>query len=273
MRTVVVRTAHVIALMASLAGASAAVAGECRTVSGETFTSAQPATPFTMAVKGCAASPAPRPTSRGGLSPLLQLYDAPGASVDVRPKAAVRGVARTVVIVPRNRGREAAVRPPIGRRTSAPPRVVRAGRPGPYTRASVSNGAVLAVARAYDIDPAFLAAVVNQESRGRADALSPKGARGPMQLMPGTAARYGVRGAALGDPVVNLAVGAVHLKALQRRYGNNLPLILAAYNAGEGAVERRGRHVPPFRETRGYVGGILDSYGRLIAHPAAFAMR
>ena len=272
MRTVVARTAPAIALIAGLAGAGATVAGECRTVSGDTFTSAQPATPFTMAVKGCAASPAPRPASRGGLSPLLQLYDAPGASVDVRPKAAVRGVARTVVIVPR-RGRDAVVRSPLGRRTPAPPRVVRAGRPGPYTRASVSNGAVLAVARAYDIDPAFLAAVVNQESRGRADALSPKGARGPMQLMPGTAARYGVRGAALGDPVVNLAVGAVHLKALQRRYGNNLPLILAAYNAGEGAVDRRGRHVPPFRETRGYVGGILDSYGRLIARPAAFALR
>jgi soluble lytic murein transglycosylase-like protein len=66
---------------------------------------------------------------------------------------------------------------------------------------------------------------------------------------------------------VNLAAGAAYLKSLQRRYGDNLPLILAAYNAGEGAVARYHRRIPPYRETAGYVSGVLGRYRQAIVAP------
>ncbi len=78
--------------------------------------------------------------------------------------------------------------------------------------------------------------------------------------MPTTAARLGAAPRTISDPVVNLSLGAIYLKTLQRRYGNNLPLILSAYNAGEGAVDRHGRRIPPYRETQAYVAGILNDY-------------
>jgi soluble lytic murein transglycosylase-like protein len=87
-----------------------------------------------------------------------------------------------------------------------------------------------------------------------------------MQLMPATAARFGVGQAhALHDSGTNLAVSAAYLKTLQQRFGNDLPLVLAAYNAGEGAVERHGRRIPPYAETQGYVTSVLDKYRRLRA--------
>ena len=122
------------------------------------------------------------------------------------------------------------------------------------------------VGDAYRIDPAFLAAVVNVESRANPAARSAKGALGLMQVMPATARRFGVVTAAeLSDPAANLRVGAAYLKQLQRLYGNNLPLVLAAYNAGEGAVERHGRRTPPYPETVGYVARVLDRYRAALA--------
>lgn len=120
--------------------------------------------------------------------------------------------------------------------------------------------AVAAVARAYDIDPAFLAAIIQVESRQNPAAVSPKGAVGLMQVMPSTARRFGLTPARLTDPLDNLSVGAVYLKSLQQRYGDNLPLVLAAYNAGEGAVERHHRRPPPYRETTGYIANVLGRY-------------
>lgn len=126
---------------------------------------------------------------------------------------------------------------------------------------------IAAVGRDFDIDPGFLAAVMHVESRGNPKAVSPKGARGLMQLMPATASRMGVSDpiVALDDPVVNLRAGAAYLKTLQKRFGNNLDLVLAAYNAGEGAVMKYGRKVPPYRETQGYVTSVMDRYRGLRA--------
>jgi soluble lytic murein transglycosylase-like protein len=82
-----------------------------------------------------------------------------------------------------------------------------------------------------------------------------------MQVMPATAARFGVGHAgALHEVPTNLEVSAAYLKTLQARFGNNLPLVLAAYNAGEGAVERYGRRIPPFAETQSYVKQVLAKY-------------
>jgi len=124
--------------------------------------------------------------------------------------------------------------------------------------------AVDEVARSYDIDPLLLHAIARVESRHNPAAVSHAGARGLMQVMPATAGRFGVHAPGrLHDAPVNLEVSAAYLKTLQRRFGNDLTLVLAAYNAGEGAVERHGRRVPPYAETRGYVHQVLGQYSLL----------
>ena len=136
-----------------------------------------------------------------------------------------------------------------------------AAAPAP-PRANDAVGAVrsaigLAAAR-YALRREVLEAVAWQESRLRADAVSPKGAVGVMQLMPGTARDLGVDPF---DPVQNVAGGAAYLAQLLRRYGGDLRLSLAAYNAGPGAVDRYG-DVPPYAETRRYVAGVLARLGQ-----------
>ncbi|MFT4194119.1 lytic transglycosylase domain-containing protein [Ottowia sp.] len=116
-------------------------------------------------------------------------------------------------------------------------------------------------ARAHDIDPLLLHAIARVESRHQPRAVSHAGAHGLMQVIVPTARRFGVGEAqALHDPQTNLQVSARYLKTLQQRFGNDLPLVLAAYNAGEGAVEKHGRRVPPYRETQGYVRKVLSEY-------------
>ena len=114
-----------------------------------------------------------------------------------------------------------------------------------------------AAARKHHLDPALVLAVVSVESAFRPDAVSPKGAQGLMQLMPGTAASLGVRDPF--DPEQNLDGGARYLRGLVEQYGGNLMKALAAYNAGSGAVSRHGG-VPPYRETREYVKRVLRRY-------------
>jgi polyhydroxyalkanoate synthesis regulator phasin len=107
-------------------------------------------------------------------------------------------------------------------------------------------------ARRQGIDPALVRRVVNQESGGRTDAVSPKGARGPMQLMPGTARELGVNPA---DPLDNIRGGVKYLKKQLDTFGTP-ELALAAYNAGPGAVRRAGG-VPQYRETQNYVRSVM----------------
>lgn len=121
---------------------------------------------------------------------------------------------------------------------------------------------VQSASQRHQLDPTLVAALMYVESRYRPDARSPKGALGLMQLMPSTAARYGVRSAAdLLDPRTNIDVGVRHLRTLHDRYDGRLALMLAAYNAGEGAVERYGQRVPPFAETEAYVRRITALVG------------
>lgn len=112
-------------------------------------------------------------------------------------------------------------------------------------------------ARRHGIDVGLLRAVAWTESRGRNDAVSPKGARGVMQLMAATAAELGVDPR---DPVSNINGGAAYL-ARQLATFRDVPLALAAYNAGPGAVMRY-RGVPPYAETRDYVDKIMRRWSR-----------
>jgi hypothetical protein len=126
--------------------------------------------------------------------------------------------------------------------------------------------AVTAAAQAYDLDPLLLHAIAHVESRHGATAVSPAGARGVMQMMPATARRFGVADErTLFDADTNLRASAAYLRTLFLRYGENVHLVLAAYNAGEGAVDRNGRNVPPYPETQAYVRDVLAIYRRLQA--------
>lgn len=111
------------------------------------------------------------------------------------------------------------------------------------------------VALKHDVDASIVRAVMRQESGGNARAVSRAGAMGLMQLMPGTANALGVRDPF--DPEQNLDGGVRYLKGLLERFGS-LPLALAAYNAGPGAVRRYGG-VPPFKETQRYVRSIMGA--------------
>ena len=119
----------------------------------------------------------------------------------------------------------------------------------------------------FGVDPYLIFCVMEQESHFNAGAVSPMGARGLMQLMPGTAARFGVRNS--HDPAQNIAGGTRFLKQLLGRFGGRVDLVLASYNAGEGAVLKYGRRVPPYRETRNYVRKISSRYGNVAHAPAA----
>jgi len=112
-------------------------------------------------------------------------------------------------------------------------------------------------AKRHGLDPALVLAVVSVESGFRPEAVSPKGAQGLMQLMPATAASLGVADAF--DAAANVEGGARHLGALVARYGGDLKKALAAYNAGEGAVDQY-RGIPPYGETRSYVSKVLSRY-------------
>lgn len=132
--------------------------------------------------------------------------------------------------------------------------------------------------KAHGVDYELLKAVIATESGFDARAVSPKGAVGLMQVMPATAQRYGVKDDArastakkLADPRTNIRTGARYLRHLLDLFPGQLELALAAYNAGEGAVQRAGNRIPNYRETQNYVKTVLQLYGLL--KPPKLAVR
>lgn len=129
------------------------------------------------------------------------------------------------------------------------------------------------------LDLELLKALIVTESGFDARAVSPKGAVGLMQLMPTTAMRYGVKADKhgrvedkLADPRTNIQAGAQLLHELMLRYDGQLDLVLAAYNAGAGAVKRAGNRVPPYKETQNYVKTITQLY-TLLQPPPSVALQ
>src|SRR6202142_738812 len=115
------------------------------------------------------------------------------------------------------------------------------------------------------VEPNLLRAVIVVESGFNSRAVSKRGAVGLMQLMPATASRYGVSNPF--DPKQNVRAGARYLKFLIDRFGQDIRLALAAYNAGEEAVDRNGGRIPPFAETMAYVPRVMKIYRMLAEQP------
>lgn len=136
-----------------------------------------------------------------------------------------------------------------------------AGRPANYGQYNVNrqkySPIINDVALRYRLDHKLIHAVVRAESSYDPQAKSPKGAVGLMQLMPGTAERYGVRDRY--NPAQNVTGGVRYLRDLLLQF-NDVRLALAAYNAGEGAVIKYGRKIPPYKETQTYVRRVLRFY-------------
>ena len=126
---------------------------------------------------------------------------------------------------------------------------------------------ILDSGRRNSVDPLLLYAIMHQESTFKARAMSNKGARGLMQLMPGTAARFGVT--SIWDPKQNIEGGTRYMRFLLDKFEGDVKLALAGYNAGEGAVMKYGYRIPPYSETQEYVRRISKRY-ELIRDPLAY---
>jgi hypothetical protein len=136
----------------------------------------------------------------------------------------------------------------------------------PLTEKTPFQKLIRDAAARYNLDPNLIHSVISIESNFNPKAVSPKNARGLMQLMPRTAQLMGVKDAF--DPGQNIDGGSHYLSDLLKKYGNDLTLALAAYNAGPDSVDKYGRRVPPYLETMKYVQRIAKTYAKLKADAA-----
>jgi Transglycosylase SLT domain len=237
----------------------------CTTEDGVSFLTATPDR-YSLSVVQCQALP----TSEAiGDTPLSNLHDSD--SFKTSPNTEQKGYSDQMRLYD---GTPDVILSPVVRRQSKKPKFnVKKYSPdasSALVAASVNeqlpySDVMMTIGQQYKIDPLFLQAIAKAESGHNMMAISPVGARGLMQLMPSTARQYKrfSHVSDLHDPLTNVSIGAAHLKSLQSRYGNDLTLILAAYNAGEGAVAKYGNNVPPFRETKQYVVKVLKNYDNL----------
>ncbi len=166
-------------------------------------------------------------------------------------------------VISTSRGEWQLIAPREGRQVRSASVPVPAGSTGLPFRVNETNRQQYApyitrIATQHGIDPYLVHAVISAESAFNPNAVSPAGAMGLMQLMPATAERFGVSNAF--DPVANIEGGVRYLRWLLNHFNNDVQLALAGYNAGENAVIRHGRQIPPFAETQTYVPRVLRFY-------------
>ena len=136
-------------------------------------------------------------------------------------------------------------------------------KPSTSRNVNAYNSLIGAAASKYNLDAGILKAIMHTESSFNPNTRSPVGAQGLMQLMPKTAKRFGVTNSL--DPAQNIEGGAKYYRYLLDKYDRNIPIVLAAYNAGEGNVDKYGG-IPPFRETRDFVRKVMGRYNALYAN-------
>jgi soluble lytic murein transglycosylase-like protein len=160
---------------------------------------------------------------------------------------------------------------PAGTSNAAAPATLRSAAPAPSLRMAAASALdsfstgdanvdrfIIESSNRHGVDPLLIYSIMHRESSFKKFALSNKGARGLMQLMPATAARLGVRD--IFDPQQNIEGGVKYIRILLNMFDDDVRLALAGYNAGEGAVLKYGRSVPPYRETQEYVRRISERY-------------
>jgi hypothetical protein len=162
-------------------------------------------------------------------------------------------------------GQLAGVRNPGDYRLRAPAARRSDWRDNPQLLRKPFHAQVNEAARANEVDPALVHAVIAAESNYNPKAISGKGAIGLMQVMPDTGRRYGMKTKDLYAPAKNIAVGVRYLAELIAMFDGNLELAIASYNAGENAVIRFGNRIPPYPETRAYVPRVMRYYAALRA--------
>lgn len=138
-------------------------------------------------------------------------------------------------------------------------------------RVALYTGLIRNFARIYNLPEPLVMAVIQTESRFNPNALSHKGAVGLMQVMPSTAKQIGIMGD-LKDPQTNIDAGCRYLSMMMNRFEGQLPLALAAYNAGPEAVVYAGNKVPDFPETKGYVTNVMDLMTRFKSPGTVFVV-
>ncbi|HEX8354253.1 MAG TPA: lytic transglycosylase domain-containing protein [Pyrinomonadaceae bacterium] len=210
----------------------------------------------------------------GGVSVETHAQPAPAT----RPRRALKLTARGVPAPAAAAGKSAAAATPAALSSNAAP-AAPAAAPAPSLRMAAASaldgfstgdasvdGFIVDSSRRYGVDPLLIYSIMHRESSFKRFALSHKGARGLMQLMPATAARLGVRN--IFDPQQNIEGGVKYMRFLLNMFDGDVRLALAGYNAGEGAVLKYRRNVPPYRETQEYVRRISQRYA-LMRDPSA----
>jgi len=202
-------------------------------------------------------------TSRVFLAALLGLLLLPAAHADSNSPIASDYDVRADAIAPGLGATFSFDVPPAVTQAEAVPQstlpIPQVNAPG-YNRqmAAAFSKLVERVAREHNLDPQLLHSIITVESGYNPGAISPKGAIGLMQLMPDTASRFGANNPL--DPMQNIRAGARYVRFLLSLFNRDMPLVLAAYNAGEGAVSKYRNTIPPYQETREYVAKVLASY-------------
>jgi soluble lytic murein transglycosylase-like protein len=210
------------------------------------------------------ALPAFAQTEPSGTSYRIDNFDLKVVRIELPPAPVAKKLRRGRVLTSATNIDRSAASEPLARTTN----INWEGTLSGFTTGNATvDSYILDSGRRNSVDPLLLYSIMHQESTFKPGAMSNKGARGLMQLMPGTAARFGVT--SIWDPKQNIEGGTRYMRFLLDKFDGDVRLALAGYNAGEGAVIKYGYRIPPYSETQEYVRRISRRYD-LIRDPLAY---